>query len=412
MRTQQFTISILVSLGLLGAVALGFTACVGGGGDKPIVGGNGNGMRIVGGNTSSGGRTVHACKYSVSGVELCQEYSWSGGRPSGVPSCATIGAQIGAQAEQVNQCPRSGPATSVSCTVTVSGSRHGTFHYGLPSSSVSTQRAGCAAGGGTFTVLSSSNGDDGGGDSSTTFPRATVLRNAPQESGRDIPGIEIAGAGTTTRLFARNTSGSTYTISQGTWYEPKDGNAQRMIVTQTVRVPTGTVATIPAACMQRSKPAPASGLRFFSQYKSIRSGIQTCQRNCLSGSSSSIQSCVWACETAPSTITFSVEDACADGTGIRYKFFGYRPDRYTVGQSVRVWPSRSTHWTLTGFGDENSHRLTCTPGHHICFGGEAADSSRRTWGVGFNDNASSSDYFCGTCPSSGNRDESTRLVCR
>ena len=112
------------------------------------------------------------------------------------------------------------------------------------------------------------------------------------------------------------------------------------------------------------------------------------------------------------TVTYTLKDACADGTGVDYRFYAYRPDRFTVGQSVRAWPSRSTHWTLTGYGDENSHRLTCTPGHRICNGGARADGESGHWGVGLRDDASlTSPNACTTCPPSGNRNFSSNFTC-
>lgn len=146
----------------------------------------------------------------------------------------------------------------------------------------------------TVTAPSGGGSDPGSGGGSGTLPSELTPRAAPQESGSDIRGIEVAGLGNITALGIRNTLGSPYTVNVGTWYEPKDGNVQRMIVTRTTTIPSGQTRSVPVACMQQSKDAPYSGIRFFSQSKNIRSGIQTCQQQCLTGSD--IQRCVWNCE--------------------------------------------------------------------------------------------------------------------
>lgn len=242
----------------------------------------------------------------------------------------------------------------------------------------------------------------------STFPQAVTPTNPPQESGRDISGIEIAGAGTTTRIYARNATSSTHTINSGTWYEPKDGEAQRMIVTRTVRVPAGTTATIPAACMQQSNDVPATGLRFFSQHKSIRSGIQTCQRNCLSRSSG-IQSCVWACEDedpSPSPtpggggsagVDVSITDRCTARYQIHWKIYTYpRANASASG----VWPASNRHYYTERYGETYRQSVSCTPGYLVCYGARGGSRRQYSWGVGY-DGREGCDDCCVTCPSSG-----------
>ena len=163
--------------------------------------------------------------------------------------------------------------------------------------------------GSTFCPASSSNPPSGQVDRRTPTPLPSGLppvynpRTAPQASGTDIPNIEISGLGTTRRFAVRNTGSTTAVIRAGTWYEPRDGSFQRMIVTRTTSVPPGQVVEVPIACMQERKRAPARGLRFFSSPKGITGPVQQCQQRCLSdiGSSPSLQRCVWACERSAPT---------------------------------------------------------------------------------------------------------------
>ena len=144
------------------------------------------------------------------------------------------------------------------------------------------------------------------------LPPVYTPRTAPQASGTDIPNIEISGLGSTSRFAVRNTGSTTAVIRVGTWYEPRDGSFQRMIVTRTTSVPPGRVVEVPIACMQRMKGAPARGLRFFSSPKGIAGPVQQCQQRCLSDTRGfSLQNCVWDCEstatppvTPPATTTY------------------------------------------------------------------------------------------------------------
>lgn len=136
------------------------------------------------------------------------------------------------------------------------------------------------------------------------FPPPVPPLDPPQASGSNIPNLFIAGVGTTMSLTALNNTGRAITISAGTYFEPTDGGVQRMIVTQSTRLIDGRVSSIPAACRQQNKRTPPNGLRFFSQSKRVGSStVDVCQRNCLSESSSDIQSCVWGCETSTRTPT-------------------------------------------------------------------------------------------------------------
>ena len=137
--------------------------------------------------------------------------------------------------------------------------------------------------------------EDGGAGGGTEFPAEPGRTTAPQGSGSDFPGITVAGDGTTRHVLALNTTGSTVRYRAGTWFEPKDGRYQRMIIISDASVPPNRVTRIPTACMQEDNPVPRRGARFYSRPKSVSGGVQTCQSRCISGRGD-VQDCVWACE--------------------------------------------------------------------------------------------------------------------
>ena len=238
------------------------------------------------------------------------------------------------------------------------------------------------------------------------FPRPVPPRSQPQEVGTDLIGIEVAGAGTTSELIVSNNRGSAYTLHAGTWYEPKDGGAQRMIITRTTLIPSGRFVRVPAACMQMNKNPPANGLRFFSQFKTIRAGVQACQRNCLSRDLDSVQSCVWGCESSSqrSVVVFLVEDACNDRYRVDYRFFEKDGTR-TTG----IWPSRERIYYTPGFGRVgNTHRLSCTPGRKVCYGAELGITY---WGVGIDGDRGCTTGCCVRCPTSDEVRRTVRFSC-
>ena len=186
-------------------------------------------------------------------------------------------------------------------TFTTQSSNPGVVGSSISGSTV-TLRA-LAAGTATITVSAT---DPGGRSVSLNFtvrvdaddfPSAVPPRNPPQASGSDRPNVEVAGADSTGYVLARNRSAGPVTYPRGSWFEPRDGGYQRMIVSETVTVPAGQVAQVPAACMQFSKDVPASGIRFFSQSKPATGTVQSCQSRCLS-SGGNLQRCVWGCEQA------------------------------------------------------------------------------------------------------------------
>ena len=249
-----------------------------------------------------------------------------------------------------------------------------------------------------FSVRVSSSGFD-------NFPSIVLPRSQPQETGTDLDGIEVAGVGSTRNLIVRNTRGSAYTLTAGTWYEPKDGAAQRMIITRTTFIPSGRVVQVPAACMQRGKAIPANGLRFFSQFKTIRAGVQSCQRNCLSRDLSSVQSCVWGCESSnsppappsPPVVVWQVDDRCNDRYLVRYRFLEFNNSRQITGS----WPGSGSRYSTQGFRSPQTRRLTgCTPGRSVCIG---ADFGSYYFGVGDDGSRSCSDCCVRCSTSSGGR---------
>lgn len=247
------------------------------------------------------------------------------------------------------------------------------------------------------------------GGGSENFPPEVRPTSSPQESGSDIRGIEVAGFGTTADLIIRNTLGSQYTVRAGTWYEPKDGGAQRMIVTRTTSVPSGQTARVSAACMQREKRIPAAGLRFFSQFKTIRAGVQTCQQRCLSRDSG-IQDCVWKCQEGEAPgITFRITDACNDGYDINYRFFDYDASN----NRVQTRPGGSHVYTTRRLGETYTHTLACPSNTvKICYGAQRERSSgdNSYWGLGLDGDESCADC-CISCPSIGVVTGGRRLTC-
>ena len=248
----------------------------------------------------------------------------------------------------------------------------------------------------------------------TTFPDEPRRTSGPQASGSDWPGVEIAGADTTRYVLALNRRSGNVTYRAGTWFEPKDGKYQRMIVAQSTSVQPGQVVQIPTACMQQGNPAPAKGARFFSSPKSTSGSVQQCQRDCLFGGQK-IQDCVWACERstssppAPSSVTFRLTDGCNDGSDIQYKFFEYQSA--DTSRITGQWPASGRVYTTNGLGETNEHALSCTPRRLVCYGGNRRNAPNSgSWGVGIDGSGGCQDC-CRTCPDSGTAELGTRLTC-
>ena len=141
------------------------------------------------------------------------------------------------------------------------------------------------------------------------FPAEVTPIASPQEVGTDIPNVDVRGLGTIRQLAVRNNSDSLVTYLRGDYLEPKDGDVQRMMITETTRVAAGEAASIPVVCRQREMDTPAEGVTFYSMPRAVlqdnlasaRQGEASsaqCQLNCLDNASD-IQACVWRCETQP-----------------------------------------------------------------------------------------------------------------
>ena len=236
-----------------------------------------------------------------------------------------------------------------------------------------------------------------------SLPAPAPISNRPQASGRDLPQVEVAGQGTVGRVTVANDSSSSIIYHAGSWFEPKDGSYQRMMVLDTRIIDSGDSADIPTACMQFSKSVPATGLRFFSEPKSAGGSLQSCQTSCLGRSSqSAVQSCIWDCEKP--RIEWTIEDECADGRDAHFRFFQIRS-----GNVVRVWPSSSRVY-IAPFGEPVTATLDPSQpelGGKICYGAEAGN---RYWGIGLDGNQSC-DNCCLSVPTAGTITESHRLIC-
>ena len=400
-----------MSKGLLvfvcGLALLGLAACGGGGGGNPTPtpGGGGGQVRVMPGGspgslsclTEIEGKNISCLHLSRAPSNACEE---ADAISDDVPL------------RKVDQCPKTGSDAITSCRVDVGDGFSENFFYHDSVSAIETSRQACELAGGTFTVHAGSSGNGGNqedpsGGNQDSFPPPTTVRSSPQASGQDLPNIEVAGAGSTTALWVRNGGTGNLLIRAGTWYEPKDGNAQRMIVTESETIAAGQFARVPAACMQRGKPVPPTGLRFFSAAKQISGSVQQCQARCLSGSGS-VQNCVWGCEsqsqTQASSLTFQFVDRCNDGRNVNFRLWE-RPRGEDVTSSSRRWPAGGSTWATTGYGRTvTTGALRCPVGGHICYGAQlrTADDRRWSWGVGIDADDGCTDC-CFQCPSSGNR---------
>lgn len=195
---------------------------------------------------------------------------------------------------------------------------------------------------------------DFSGGSLDVFPDELLLPDeAPQETGEDVSGVEIAAAATIQSISESDVQTMLVNVSTseylpGDWLEPKDGGVQRMMIvgagngesqsskSSKVRnlssrrigvvksgwiLPTepnvsgnsrifthwtaGLRATdepapqlmhLKVVCMQVGKDIPVRGTRYFSKFKVAREGVETCQRECVLEGGEEIQGCVWGCE--------------------------------------------------------------------------------------------------------------------
>lgn len=228
------------------------------------------------------------------------------------------------------------------------------------------------------------------------LPSEPTRTTAPQASGSDWSGVEVAGAGGTAYVSALNRRSGTIRFQAGTWFEPKDGKYQRMIITQSTSVPPGQVVRIPTACMQAGNPAPANGARFFSNPKQTSGSIQQCQARCLSGGQS-VQSCVWGCENQPNEIVFRTDDRCNDGRSVDMRF-AYAQSSSSGAQFVN-WATG----VLVAGGVDTVTRVSCnvSGADTVCYGARI-DGTNRYFGQDVDGTQRCTDC-CYRCPDSGRR---------
>ena len=173
---------------------------------------------------------------------------------------------------------------------------------------------------------------------------------APQASGEDAAGVEVAAAVSAGAIASDDlqillVSASGAEFEPGDWLEPKDGGNQRMMIVsggeasvasappadlafsesgatvkKRVDIATGSwsrfrlpptlrtvnhsmrmtsdshLIQITAVCMQSRRDIPIRGARFFSKAKAPEGAVQLCQKDCVLEGGDNIQGCVWACD--------------------------------------------------------------------------------------------------------------------
>ena len=297
---MNWSVSKGLSVLVCGLALLGLAACGGGGGDgDPAPKPPGDQMRVM--PSPGGGQGPLSCLWisKIDGSTIsCKIFSRASSDIFGLCDLNTEYVDT----RRIDQCARTGSNVITSCRRD-SGSSYGDeeLFYNETVARAEAWRETCELGGGTYTFLAGAPNNGGTpppsspGTEPESFPSPAPLSAPPQASGQDLPNIEVAGAASTSELWVRNGGTGNLLIRAGTWYEPKDGSAQRMIVTASETVAAGQFARVSAACMQGSKATPRTGLRFFSAAKQISGPVQQCQARCLSGSGG-VQSCVWGCE--------------------------------------------------------------------------------------------------------------------
>ena len=182
------------------------------------------------------------------------------------------------------------------------------------------------------------------------FPEELQLPDeAPQATGEDVAGVEVAVAASVDRIGTDDlqtmlVSASGAEFDPGDWLEPKDGGNQRMMIVATSQASSsastlrredvlhgpdaakrtglsayvwsrfelpstikpisalGSQATdshvvrLTVVCMQNDRDIPTRGARFFSKAKVAADAVQMCQRDCVLEGGDDIQGCVWTCD--------------------------------------------------------------------------------------------------------------------
>lgn len=113
----------------------------------------------------------------------------------------------------------------------------------------------------------------------------------PQAEGTDEPGVTVRRGLTlgTDALEIEVEDGVQYTVRAGTYYEPKHGEHQRLIVVEDHVLLGPTTAYVEAYCMQAEKIGLSD--EYFSTPKAPDGSIQECQESC-----GADQLCIWACQ--------------------------------------------------------------------------------------------------------------------
>ena len=115
------------------------------------------------------------------------------------------------------------------------------------------------------------------------------------------------------------------------------------------------------------------------------------------------------------TIVFTIEDGCNDGSVKQYRLFQY--DRWHNRNTVAgdrpssYWPSSTSAYLTQGLGRAREHRLNCTSGKGVCYGGNSVNNpSAGDWGAGI-DGTKECLGCCARCPTSGTVTAGNRLTC-
>lgn len=396
---------------IIGLVGLGVAAFVvacgggGGGGNVRPAPESGNQMTI----TPPGTIGCYSSNPDRPTIDVCVEFTGADCSTGNLPQGQL---EVLGEIRQVQQCPRSSDAHRMIYECTLPGPIR-TFSYlttVFEDEALGVARSACeeSVPGSSFTLHKPAAGGQPATSPPATsppaLPPAVAPTSPPQASGRDLPNIEIAGRGTTSGFAVRNSGGTAHVVTAGSWYEPKDGSYQRMMVTRTTSVPSGEVVQVPIACMQRSKRTPANGLRFFSSSKAVTGSVQSCQRTCLSGNAAEFQSCIWGCEApsgspppgsaGSSSLSWSVVDACNDSRRVEYRFFEVANERNTG----RSWPGGSRFYITPGYNRTVTSTLACSPGTSVAIGAQIdRDGGRWSFGAGFDGTRGCSEcvYACG-----------------
>lgn len=172
---------------------------------------------------------------------------------------------------------------------------------------------------------------------------------------------------------------ATFEIDAGQWFQPYDSKYQRLMVTSAKRFSKAGKHLVDAACMEHSKSAPLPGTQFYPTPNSPSTALQQCQVAC-----GADQDCIWGCEeTAPSTMTWVINDGCSDGRGLYWQLFDKANGQKWAGPPI---PS----------GGSQSLRIDCRTGAKICYGARTNPDSGTHWGVDLDGNAGCSSC-CFTC---------------